>query len=102
MMANGIMAIVSHKPFTVLLSSFSPVTESFLKKHCHCAALKAPERIITVDATESRFLQPKKGGWTADFLDSSDKDSLRNPTAIQNSGEMPMSAARKNFYGGTA
>lgn len=85
LMTNGILDTFSHRPFDVLLSSFSARRFHLLRNIESVHLLKARERIFTEDL-KPRLLQSKKGEGLAKFLGSSEEEDSQQPNANQKQG----------------
>lgn len=75
-MANGIVDVFPHKPFSVLLINFFPCPVHRSKSTFVELAIEAPKRIFTVHALKPRSLQSKEKRWTAEIFDGSDEDGF--------------------------
>lgn len=80
-MANETRDILSHKPFTVLLFSFSGCPARLLENTVIGHAIYALEPVLTANALKLHSLQAKEKERTAEKLDRSEKPILQKPDA---------------------
>lgn len=60
MMVDGIMDTFPHKPFSLLLSNFSPCPVHVSKKTVIRHTIEAPERILTEEVSNPTYLSQKR------------------------------------------